>query len=135
MEEKYVSFVNAKLLKEKHFIGKCHKCYYQYKEDENKIVLEDIQGDSREVDAPTLQMAMDWIRTEHKIHIAILPDRNEDKFYFELYRKDDFYGGWEPITDDDTDLVWTGDNPCTIDYLTPEFAANSAIYFVLKKYV
>ena len=55
-EENYVSFYTAILLKEKHFIGRCHKCYYQYKEDNNKVCLEDIHGDSGEVEAPTLQM-------------------------------------------------------------------------------
>lgn len=134
MEDNYVSFYTAKLLREKHFVGECHKCYYQYKEDENRIVFEDIQGDSREIEAPTLHMAMKWIKDEHKIYIAILPNRNEDNFFIELYKKDDVYGGWEPINED-TDLVWTGDTPLTINYASPEVAADAAIHYVLKRFI
>lgn len=134
-EENYVSFYTAILLKEKHFLGKCHKCYYQYKEDNNKVCLEDIHGDSGEVEAPTLQMAMDWLRDEHKIHISIMPNRTENDFYIELYRKDTIYGGWEPLTDDDGTLVYTGETPLTINYNSYEAAADTAIQYVLKNFV
>ena len=134
MKEEYVNFENANLLKEKHFYGDCHKCYYQYKEDENRIVLEDIQGDSREVYAPTLQVAMGWIKEEYKIYIAILPNRNENSYFFELYSKDDFYGGWEPVGDDDTSLEWSGETPLSMNYNSFEDAANAAIKYTLNRF-
>lgn len=82
INEAYVSFEAAKLLNKKHFIGECHKCYYQYKEDENRIVLEDIQGDSREIDAPTQAMAMAWLREEHGIYIIAEPDINDKHCFY-----------------------------------------------------
>lgn len=134
-KEKYVSFYTAILLKEKHFFGECHRCYYQYREDNNRVCLEEIHGDSGEVEAPTLQMAIDWIRDEHKIHISITPNRNENDFFIELYRKDDLYGGWEPLSDGDCTLVYTGETPLTINYNTYEEAADTAIQYVLKNFV
>ena len=86
--EDYVSFETAKLLKEKGFNEKCH-CSYRKKLIDNKIVndeelfvsanlmltnneLEDkTYKDIVYCSAPTLQMAMKWLREVHNITIGI----------------------------------------------------------------
>lgn len=82
MEDNYVSFKIAKLLQSKHFNGECSKCYYQYKEDDHRIVFEDKQGDSGEVDAPTFSLVLKWLR-EHNICIFAYPSDFPE------------YGAWE----------------------------------------
>lgn len=72
--EDYVSFETAKLLKEKGFDEKCFYCF------------DDVIGESRlsklmicnnselgehYYSAPTLQMAMKWLREVHNIHIEV----------------------------------------------------------------
>jgi len=95
--EDYVSFETAKLLKEKGFKHWCYKCYgdavyhkgvpISFDEEcelksaglENEIeyveggFLYDFGCDNRKQDAkvlaaPTLQMAMKWLRKEHNLH-------------------------------------------------------------------
>lgn len=74
--EDYVSFETAKLLKEKGFDEMCH-CTYTY---DGHILKEDCIISNSEIDeekqsytAPTLQMAMKWLREEHRIDIVIRP--------------------------------------------------------------
>lgn len=71
--EDYVSFETAKLLKEKGFDEKCHMCW-----DEITKVIEsaDEYATNSEllatyISAPTLQMAVKWLREEKGI--AIIP--------------------------------------------------------------
>ena len=75
MQDEYVTFETAKLLKEKGFNE--HLSIF-YTDDKN------IRFDSRGVDnygecfvAPTLQMAMKWLREEHNIFIGILYNESE----------------------------------------------------------
>ena len=70
--EDYVSFETAKLLKEKGFNEPCYTCYlnkelshYDYLST-NFELIDDI------ISAPTLQMAMKWLREEHNIDILII---------------------------------------------------------------
>lgn len=73
--EDYVSFETAKLLKEKGFDEICLRTYFNdgimsriFTENEeicNRNLLPSI------VSAPTLQMAMKWLREVHKLHIAV----------------------------------------------------------------
>jgi hypothetical protein len=65
IDEDYVSFETAKLLKEKGFDDfnfTCHSYFY------------------KNFGRPTLQMAMKWLRVKHNLHIITLPyapmDRN-----------------------------------------------------------
>lgn len=77
--EDYVSFETAKLLKEKGFNEYCRTYYTN-----SRIGFHDIYNSPQLIDnkslfemglglsAPTLQMAMKWLRIKHNIHIEIL---------------------------------------------------------------
>lgn len=97
MTEDYVSFETAKLLKEKGFDGMCYKVWESHDKGKPNLVAAPwfVEGETavnREaVDAaakqyvydysidnkvegylaPTLQMAMKWLREVHQIHIEI----------------------------------------------------------------
>ena len=68
--EDYVSFETAKLLKEKGFDWDCQYCYID-EDDSDKEQLEVPTGYEAEIDAPTLQMAMKWLRDIHGLFIHI----------------------------------------------------------------
>jgi hypothetical protein len=69
-KEDYVSFEVAKLLNAKGFKGEFHKYYWGY--EPGKEILTDGSFDPEyDYPAPTLQMAMKWLREEHKIAINI----------------------------------------------------------------
>ena len=74
IQEDYVSFETAKLLKEKGFDEKCRALYTFWfdevegpKEDE----AENWNIEPKYFSAPTLQMAMKWLREVHKLAINI----------------------------------------------------------------
>jgi hypothetical protein len=74
--EDYVSFETAKLLKEKGFDEKCLCCYEDNTSYNEGIKFSNWFGKKysnseigRRFSAPTLQMAMKWLRIEHNIHI------------------------------------------------------------------
>lgn len=85
--ETYVSFEIAKLLKEKGFNEKCHSAWlynprennseyfveYLAKGIENNTELEQFNEPDTDwaYSAPTLQMAMKWLREVHKIDICV----------------------------------------------------------------
>ena len=68
IEEDYVSFETAKLLKEKGFPQSTFRCHYiidvnsHYKSFENRCGFGDY-----DIIAPTLAMAMKWLREKHNI--------------------------------------------------------------------
>lgn len=71
--EDYVSFETAKLLKEKGFDERCNHYYKneKYLVDLGYTNIHSYANSDliEEFAAPTLQMAMKWIRIEHNIHI------------------------------------------------------------------
>ena len=81
LAEDYVSYETAKLLKEKEFDEPC-ECFYDTEHNDISIVngwmnVSNSQLEEREFlcySAPTLQMAMKWLRRVHGLHIAILWD-------------------------------------------------------------
>jgi hypothetical protein len=74
LKEDYCSFEVAKLLKEKGFD---EECFALYNPDgmliQSGIRLNNIQVGRVEgsYSAPTLQMAMKWLRKEHQLHISV----------------------------------------------------------------
>lgn len=86
IEEDYVSFETAKLLKEKGF---CEECVGRYsvrtKEFHTDTTKKYNNGGNFMYAAPTLQMATKWLREVHGIHVnvfrypaAFLGDDNEE---------------------------------------------------------
>ena len=81
--EDYVSFETAKLLKEKGFNEFCNNAYI----DENRIVYRFSNNDEQTAicTAPTLQMAMKWLREVHNIKVNVFYNNpNYAIEYFEL---------------------------------------------------
>ena len=73
IEEAYVSFETAKLLKEKGFDEYCYK-FYDY--DSEKIYAEEpfcCNSRSDDYAAPTQQMAIRWLREVHHIILVFKP--------------------------------------------------------------
>ena len=67
--EDYVSFETAKLLKEKEFNADVNCTHvYVYGRVVSKDYFRDINELEEYVQAPTLQMAMKWLRKEHGLH-------------------------------------------------------------------
>ena len=78
--EDYVNFETAKLLKENGFDEKTYRCYNLCTEEHELSDMDDIAFNNWElgddgVAAPTLQMAMKWLREAHNIDISVTPDR------------------------------------------------------------
>lgn len=81
IQEAYVSFKTAKLLKRKGFDCECYlfyskegKCYW-YRVDGILETISNIHCPTRLIEvnctAPTQQMAMRWLRENHHIHIMV----------------------------------------------------------------
>ena len=75
--EDYVSFETAKLLKERGFDCECHG-YFWIAKDGNAILdysysEMDSNADMLYYSAPTLQMAMKWLRKKYNFHIYTRP--------------------------------------------------------------
>ena len=89
--EDYVSFEIAKLLKEKGFDGDTASCYIL--EDSTHHIMSDKVAqseyyesqDSNEhghlIQAPTLQMAMKWLREVYGLHISLDPCYDYDSMH------------------------------------------------------
>ena len=73
--EDYVSLEIAKLLKENHFNEETDYIYYYYDSDDDYCFEKLLPGDKfiedKMIHCPTLQMALKWLREEHKIFITI----------------------------------------------------------------
>lgn len=90
--EDYVSFKIAKLLKEKGFNEFCRafrspsgKLFYSSHDIKN---FEDGKTIGGAITAPTLQMAMKWLREVHNIHIVIksvIRLYGDTEYYYKLY--------------------------------------------------
>ena len=75
--EDYVSFETAKLLKEKGF--RCATLHYYYDKDGDLLFSAwRIDAGKNEFVAPTLQMAMRWLREVHSLYIDIVTSFSQD---------------------------------------------------------
>ena len=70
IQEDYVSFEVAKLLKEKGFDEKCSR-WYVANEPQEGLVASGFGENQFYINAPTHQMAMKWLREVHNIFIEI----------------------------------------------------------------
>ena len=131
--EDYVSFETAKLLKEKGF-DESTSMVYMYYGDLCKLNrydsirnsnYNDITKNYFEYTAPTLQMAMKWLREVHNIHIEIFVIKNYDKKICKYtYTIMDLNF---PGSDDGID--------CCNEYKTYEQACEESIKYCLKHLV
>ena len=84
VKEDYVSYETAKLLKEKGFDEKCFYCFDDVI-GESRLSRLLICNNSELVEhyysAPTLQMAMKWLREVHKIEIRVIYDNEKLCWY------------------------------------------------------
>jgi len=99
--EDYVSFETAKLLKEKGFQQLQDNCGYFTTEMIYSINVDDngehhfahqypagVYNKDKYIAAPTIQMAMKWLREEHKLHIWIAHKLKQNKglpWYYEIH--------------------------------------------------
>ena len=87
MTEDYVSFETAKLLKEKGFNWNTDKQYDLDKIVGDYNITDRSRNPERYLDAPSLGMAMKWLREVHKLFIFISPWtmlENNIQYYFEI---------------------------------------------------
>lgn len=97
--EDYVSFEIAKLLKEKGFDESTSMVYMPYgdlcKLDRYDSIrnsnYNDITKNYFEYTAPTIQMAMKWLREVHNIAIVITPSMFWGKYNASIYKKGNDY--------------------------------------------
>ena len=93
IKEMYVSLEVAKLLKEKGFNEKCRGCYHsEFDDNDNSIVMleewaaqpysNDFVDEGFLCSAPTIQMAMKWLRKVHNILLFILPGQENGKLVY-----------------------------------------------------
>jgi len=125
--EDYVSFDTAKLLNEKGFYSE--DCFAFYNKN-GEIGFLQTFGDIANYDsetcviAPTLQMAMKWLREVHNIFIVIEPH-----MYDYVNEKNSSY-----VTS-----LWQGDNYCenitSKDYPTYEEAIEATLKFCLENLI
>ena len=131
IEEDYVTFKTAKLLREKGFNESTYNTYYQF--DDGAVYmhhynfsLPNSENDKNEWSCPTLQMTLKWLREIHQIYISIECCYDKSVYYtFDIFRvkdnKYEFIGCSGP--DEDTD-------DCSVDY-SYEKAENRAIDYCL----
>ena len=125
--EDYVSFETAKLLKDKGFNGVCR---YYYPDSHTQLISyvdckqSDMFGPEACI-APTLQMAMKWLREVHGVYIEIpivgMEWESPTKWYY----------GWRCQTKDVIDRPRSKD----ADYPTYEQAVEAALKYSLENLI
>lgn len=103
--EDYVSYEVAKLLKEKGFDESCDYYYDQSSDEPQQLTLDEMYYSYDEfLKAPTLQMAMRWLRKIYGIDIVIEisdPSDRDRKYYCVIWNKNndsyilDLFGSYE----------------------------------------
>lgn len=129
IEESYVSFDTAKLLKE---AGFDEWCCYGYNKDGNKTPLSlknstieemfNSIGDEWYVSAPTQALAARWLREVHRISVDaafMAPSTNIDVWQYFIGKMDD--------------MIWPGDfETCERTYATYEEAMEAGLQEAIK---
>ena len=128
IEEAYVSFEVAKLLKAKGFLLECCSFgvyeYGQFKLAQYPMAMNVFDGD-RVISAPTQQMACEWLRKEHNLSV-------------EVYRTACGWIGCVVAIPSGTDIKFleeNGDDPASGQYTTHIKACEATIKYCLKNLV
>lgn len=131
--EDYVSLDTAKLLEEKGFDGILPCVYIDTKKSDKKPILLDTlcnynDGHIKDViSAPTLQMAMKWLRVVHHYYIQVMLDGwacGGHLGYYVVIQKTD--SDFEMMLQDVRERVF---------YDTPEEAAEDAIMYIAENLI
>ena len=96
--EDYVSFEVAKLLKEKGFDEPCYSSYKKGVFSLDSYMMTNVEFNNNAVSAPTLQIAMKWLREVHKLYIELVLNQDieyedaviENYYFFNVSRIDRF---------------------------------------------
>ena len=139
IEEAYVSFETAKLLKEKGFDCSCKVWYSEYTSQFGGEKYISIEFDNHNkfnenykfiCYAPTLQMAMKWLREVHHIHIEINWDKGNQLYSFQIWKP----GEYQPeISSLDLWRIYKDDN--YLGEWNYEEAVESALKYVLENLI
>lgn len=147
--EDYVSYETAKLLKEKGFEGEVHGCYHIW-DGPNRRPLWSSEIYARSeaqhlyIQAPTLQMAMKWLREVHSILVVI--DYNYEctskSYCYKIYHLEEngkpkrfpVYGiRYDDEGNENKDIIYYRDFQLSYsEYTTYKEAAEAAIYYCLE---
>ena len=120
MNEDYVSFETAKLLKEKGF--RCDTLHYYYDKDGDLLFSAwRVDTGKNELGAPTLQMAMKWLMEVHKLYCDIRV--GDGDFVVDIISLKDGEFGCEVV------------EPESCVYLTYEQACEAAIKYCLENLI
>ena len=96
IEEDYVSFEIAKLLKEKGFEGRMHTFYTEEGTEMESAYV--VPSNFFPIYRPTLQMAMKWLREVHNLHIQPEITAWPRKGYFvEIYLYKNRHNNFEKV--------------------------------------
>ena len=127
MEEDYVSFETAKLLKEKGFNWNTDKQYNLDKIVGDYNITDRSRYPERYLDAPTIQMVMKWLREVHHYYIQVMLDSwacgGHTGYYVVIQRTDNDF---EMMLQDAVDEVF---------YQTYEEACEAAIKYCLESLI
>ena len=126
--EDYVSFKIAKLLKEKGFDENCTVLYHlrtgEISQQGVGYVFNNSQWENF-ITAPTLQMAMKWLRDVHNMYVFPFPQMNTNKFWVEIYQLSNNQK-WENLYCETIDLQ---------DYSFYEEACEAGIRYCLENLI
>ena len=130
MEEDYVSFETAKLLKENGFDETTYRNYSATGDDS----YYNFTGPADGIPCPTIQMARKWLMYKKGFYVAVVPACYEKVLVVEIYKFE--FGEWTPLSEDDTSLVYTGSKSIFYkEYEKPEEAYDELIKYCLEKLV
>ncbi len=134
IEEDYVNFETANLLKEKGFDELCYACYEYF---ESGVTLYKgwtfeykgypVHNSLYRIKCPTLQMAMKWLREKHHYYIQVMLDSwacGDHTGYYVVIQK----------TDSDFELMLQ-DVREQVFYENPEEAYEDAIKYCLENLI
>ena len=134
LEENYVSFEIAKLLKDKGFDIETYTYWDLTTMTKTpKIGIESVSRNwnykwkpfSLPMSAPTLQMTMKWLREVHNLFVFPFPQMNTNKFWVEIYQLSDNQE-WKNLYCETIDLE---------DYSSYEEACEAAIKYCLENLI
>lgn len=125
IEEAYVSFGTARLLKEKKFNEYTREHYFSNGVMSDVITEYNQWNDTKLISAPTQQMAMAWLREEKNIFITIYCGRN-------IHNDEPYYRAtWQNLYDEPKEYPINADN----NYSVYEICVEDAIKYCLTNLI